>query len=648
MPTPCNCNNTYTTPCNCNPIQTTPCSQPLCVETPCACSVLIKSDCTNNVTVDLPCLNVAKGKTLNEWMLAVDTAICAKFLAVQSYFKLINVGTGIGKIYKGINILGEKEIKSIKSGNLITITDLANEVEVGVNQTALDTLIPIASNVGTGLGLVFKNKVLNVLNFRKLKTENTGATGASVLKVESTDLVNDNVLISARKIKTDNSGTGESILKTEIENINDITISARKLDSTTLEITTSVDTNTVNINLPTASEIPSIIINSAYVGVSSTGSMAKPFKNIQDGLDYFVGGLPNTNLNPLRTAFRVVIQKGVGYTFTGHFEYNGLNLILEEGVQISSNPTGQDWLIDLDKYGDVTFDITINRKENSNIFLSKSGFRNRGTTINTPGIAGAYKAISLIGQGSIGLSIESFALPSVKVIFDSNSLNLPGYFNRGDILAFTVRDGILYTPNSRFIVSGGNSIIRMFNVEITSGAGRASEVNPNTKFMEFMGNTQIEFNDCLINTYFNISTKFNYLITISNMVSLFIAGTRTAGNLGGFLNILSNTCSISILRNLFLNNGILNFLNSAILINNIVFDENNISLGTISTNIDLTANNTRSVTNTIQGVKLESLVKRTARTGGLGTADDLPIGAAFINTNGNNASTATHIRDIKI
>ena len=292
MPTPCNCNNTYTTPCNCTQVQTTICSQPLCVETPCACPVLISSDCTNNVTVDLPCLNVAKGKTLNEWMLAVDTAICAKFLAVQSYFKLINVGTGIGKIYKGINILGEKEIKSIKAGNLITVTDLTNEVEVGVNQIALDSIIPIANNVGTGLGLVFKNKVLNVLNFRKLKTENTGVTGASILKVESTDLINDNVVISARKIKTDNSGAiGESILKTEIENINDITISAKKLKSSTLDIKTSLDGNTITIDKIDNFSSSTIYINNTYNTAfgASDGSIVRPYLTYDEARIRVVG-----------------------------------------------------------------------------------------------------------------------------------------------------------------------------------------------------------------------------------------------------------------------------------------------------------------------------------------------------------------------
>lgn len=515
---------------------------------------------------------------------------------------------------------------------------------IGTGQIALVpsdfiTLSLIAKNLSASISTY---KGLNVATGRE-EHYSIGSVGFSITKELDGSLAETGRIL-LEQISQTNLGTGIAVYKgfnatTKLQEF-------KTLLTDNLEFTETA--NTIKINTPTLSEVPSIIVNSSYAGVS-TGSLSKPFKTIQEGLDYFVGGSPNTNLNPLRSTFRVVIQKGSGYTFTGHFEYNNLSLIIEEGTFISSNPTGQDWLIDLDKYGDVTFDITINRKENSVLTLSKSGFRNRGTTINTPGIAGAYKSITLIGQGSTSLSTESFTSPAVRTIFDSNSLNLAGYFNRGDILNFTIRDGILFTPNSRLIASGGNSIVRFYDVEIISGGGNASEVNQNTKFMQFLGNTQTEFNNCIINTYFNIgSTRFNYLITISNSIYLFMAGCKFVGSLGGFLDILSNTCSISILKNLGLNNGMLNFLNSTIPINNIVFDENNISQGTISANIDLTANNTRSVTNTIQGVKIESLVRRTARTGGLGTADNLPIGAAFINTNGNNPDTAFHRRDIKI
>lgn len=614
MPTPCNCSPT--TPCN-------PCGQKTpCIETNCACPTLLKSECVNNVTVDLPCLNVTKGKTLNEFLLAIDTALCARFSAIQSYFSLKNIGVGIGKLYKGVSILGEKEIKSIKGTTLIDINNLTNEVEIAVNQTALttfvNTLLPTsntysANNVGTGVN-VFKDLVANVFNFRKVKTDNSGIAGESILKIES--IVGDDILISAKKI-----------------------------DSNSLEITATSDT--LNINLPTASEIPSIIINSAYTGLVSTGSMAKPFKNIQDGLDYFVGGLPNTNLNPLRTAFRVVIQKGAGYTFAGNFEYNGLNLVIEEGAQIVSNPLTQNDLINLDTYGDITFDITINRGAGSRVLLQKNGLKNRGTSISTPGV-GAYKKIQLLGEGTIDLTTDSTVAPSNRYIIDSNFINDVGYFNRGDVPNFVINGGVSYSPNGAFLKAGGNSKIRFDKSQIVSGLGLGGDVNPNTKFIELVGNSDLEMNDCNINTFFNTATSFNNVITVNNNAKLFMANTRVLGNFLKFINVLSNTTIISIIKTLSTSLGVTEFITSPIAINSVTFDENNILQGLVSINIDLTKANTRSVTNTVQGVKLESLVKRTARTGGVGTADDLPIGGVFINTNNNNVSTATHYRDIKI
>jgi spore maturation protein SpmA len=211
MPLPCPCTQT-----------TTPCLETPCVEKKCDCPVLLKTDCTTNVTVSLPYTGILKGKTLNEWMLALDAFLNVKFTALQSYFKLSNVGVGAGKIYKGINIFGEKEIKSILGSNLINITNLTDEVAVAVNETALTTfvngLIPTTSttavNVGTGLGLIFRDKVSNVLNFRKIKTENLG-TGASVLKTESTVL--DDVVISAKSLKSSNGSVTITETLTDID-----------------------------------------------------------------------------------------------------------------------------------------------------------------------------------------------------------------------------------------------------------------------------------------------------------------------------------------------------------------------------------------------------------------------------------------------
>jgi hypothetical protein len=137
--------------CNCSEIN--PCSQTPCIEVHCECPVLIKSDCVNEVTVDLPCLNISKKKTLNEWMLALDAAICAKFLALQSYFNLKNIGLG-AKIYKQINLLGEKELRTIVSNdNSVIIEENSDNINFKITPTPFEKI-----NEGNGDGIVIKGR----------------------------------------------------------------------------------------------------------------------------------------------------------------------------------------------------------------------------------------------------------------------------------------------------------------------------------------------------------------------------------------------------------------------------------------------------------------------------------------------------------
>jgi hypothetical protein len=270
-------------PCPCTQT-TTPCLETPCIETTCACPVLLKSDCITNVTVDLPYTGILKSKTLNEWMLALDAFLNAKFTALQSYFKLSNVGVGVGKIYKGINIFGEKEIKSILGSNLINVTNLTDEVAVAVNETALTTfvngLIPTATttaiNVGTGLGLIFRDKVSNIINLRKIKTANLG-TGASVLKIEST--VSDDVIISAKSLKSSNGSVTITETLTDIDFLVTSSIpdgSETKVTAGTNVTVTGVGTiaNPYIVNSTASAQLISSVTNN----VTGLGTIANPYK----------------------------------------------------------------------------------------------------------------------------------------------------------------------------------------------------------------------------------------------------------------------------------------------------------------------------------------------------------------------------------
>ena len=84
----------------------------ICPPTPCACKILLSSDCVT-VTEDLTCSNILKGQTETEVLVQLDAYICERFESVTNFFELVNVGTG-AEIYKGVSILGKKEIKTVK------------------------------------------------------------------------------------------------------------------------------------------------------------------------------------------------------------------------------------------------------------------------------------------------------------------------------------------------------------------------------------------------------------------------------------------------------------------------------------------------------------------------------------------------------
>lgn len=111
-----------------------------CAPDTCTCPVLgMTTDCIT-VSADLTCSNILKGQTQTEVLKQLDTFICSKFDSISNFMQLVNVGTGTG-VYKGINGVGAKELKTLLGSNLITLTNNANEIVITVNEVALNTLI---------------------------------------------------------------------------------------------------------------------------------------------------------------------------------------------------------------------------------------------------------------------------------------------------------------------------------------------------------------------------------------------------------------------------------------------------------------------------------------------------------------------------
>lgn len=235
-----------------------------------------------------------------------------------------------------------------------------------------------------------------------------------------------------------------------------------KIKSDTLKVDN--DGTYLTIEAPSTSTIPSLYVNTNYIPTydewnrykgnnelfnlghitlnqyAGDGSIARPFTNtieytspttytitsdtaISNVIRSYLG--TGTRIAPQKIFNQIYVQSGV-YNYFGEFNYNRLNIVLDNAT-IISNPSGTNWLIDLDDVAyfglnDSVF-ITINLQGYSEIRLEKSGFRNSGTKVNN-NLYTTSKTISIFGSDNQKCSIltteqTSFSLDQ-KIIIESN------------------------------------------------------------------------------------------------------------------------------------------------------------------------------------------------------------------------------------
>jgi len=156
-------------------------------EQPCECEVKdLSTDCILYNQDPIECNDVVVVPTntiLSDALNNIVSWTCTKFSEVQNFFTLKNVGTGAG-VYKGINLLGEKELKSItKTGSLVTITPSTNEIALSVDEDALETFVNnlvtvdtyTSANVGDGEG-IYKEKIGTEFKFKTVESTQDSLT----------------------------------------------------------------------------------------------------------------------------------------------------------------------------------------------------------------------------------------------------------------------------------------------------------------------------------------------------------------------------------------------------------------------------------------------------------------------------------------
>jgi hypothetical protein len=94
---------------------------------------------------------------------------------ISNRFRIVNIGSGIG-VYKGTNLLGEKELKTLTStDNSVTITTTESTIDFSVDIPEIEDEVVTIQNVGDGIG-VFRNTTdglpnLTFHNFKTLSSE---------------------------------------------------------------------------------------------------------------------------------------------------------------------------------------------------------------------------------------------------------------------------------------------------------------------------------------------------------------------------------------------------------------------------------------------------------------------------------------------
>jgi len=270
--------------CNQQPIHNCPCNQQeeityICntcpPETPCNCPIKdLSTDCVLYTGEDLTCQGtvvIPKNTILSIALKNIIDFFCQKLSEVQGYFQLINIGSG-AKVYKGDNLLGQKQLRTITStnnsiaivegvdtinlsaestvpcitsdNNTVEITEVdgcinleveqqpicivspKSTVQIGEDVNGCITLdistnvTPTASNVGGGTG-IFKEFLANDYKFKTLTSTN-GSVNITQPDVNTINLSIENLQkeITSNYTLTNNDDNYTILINNGVSNIN--------------------------------------------------------------------------------------------------------------------------------------------------------------------------------------------------------------------------------------------------------------------------------------------------------------------------------------------------------------------------------------------------------------------------------------------
>lgn len=105
-----------------------------CPPDACACPVKLSTDCvTFEAPEPLSCSGIEPGTILTDVIQQLDEYICTAIDQINASINIVNVGAG-AEVYKGIDGIGRRELKTITStNNSVTINENTDTINLSVS-----------------------------------------------------------------------------------------------------------------------------------------------------------------------------------------------------------------------------------------------------------------------------------------------------------------------------------------------------------------------------------------------------------------------------------------------------------------------------------------------------------------------------------
>lgn len=372
-----------------------------------------------------------------------------------------NIGSG-EYIYAGKDLLNRLQFKSIVGGDNITVTSTANEVVVSSDVdlsgliTSTDSYIDV-SEVGGTYNLSFSYNLFSS---------------------------NDNYI----QVSSTSSGVSFGLNVSEIQNL----IPDIEIESTTLMVSKVGDTFTIEVP---SDGIKRFYVDNQYSGGGSDGSEAKPFTNITQALNAYIG--TGDNINPQfasQNAKIVVKRSGSAYTLPTSLLVRNLWIELEDGVSTQTSISNTDYLID---YTNIptsytgSFPITIvgSGRTGSSISMRRPFLSHDGR-----GIDNNQRRLELRGV-RLHVNNANMTQPTIKVDSQATSGQ-----NVGSRLSVNDCDIWNNTYQSKLFYFSGRGLVSFNNSEIRFKTSDQFQADTTTISMEVSGGS-VDFNNCRLKSF---------------------------------------------------------------------------------------------------------------------------------------------------